>query len=167
MNRKFRFKLPVEGVVGLVFAPIGLLFLWIAFWGARAVRNGGMLAGFQNPTVFKWAFFGFGALFTLIGGACLYTAYKAIRTQKHAFENGRCIYADFIGTEEDMHVTVNGRHPYIAVLQYTDESGRLLEFRSSSMMQDPTAQLAGQLVPVYVDRDDPENYYVDLQSVLG
>lgn len=81
-------------------------------------------------------------------------------------KNGTVVYAAFDHCETDPRIQGRGQNPVYAVLRFDDGFRGEREFRSNSLMQNPTERLRGQLVPVYVDEDDPENYYVDLDSVL-
>lgn len=166
MDKKFKPQIPVVSFVGAVFAPIGLIFTIIGLVSAHAIRSGSMQID-GDSTVFKWVFFGVGALFLALGLCFLGAAFVSVRAQKRVFEQGKCVYAEFDHAEEDLNVTINGRHPFRAVLLYTDEFGAQHEFRSRDIRQDPTAQLSGLQIPVYVDETDPKQYYVDLGSLLG
>ena len=162
MDRKFRPQLPITGLFGLIFTPIGLTFTIIGLVSAAKIRN--HTANIQgDPNVFKWVFFGMGLLFLLFGGAALVTAIREICAQKRAFSSDNCVYAEFAGTVENMNVTVNGRHPYRAKLLYTDPYGEVHVFYSRDVMQDPAPALEGRMIAVYVDPENAENYYVDLE----
>ena len=162
MDKKFRPQFPITGLFGLIFTPIGLTFTIVGLVSAAKIRN--HTANIQgDANVFKWVFFGMGLLFLLIGGAALVTAIREICAQKRAFSSDNCVYAEFAGTVENMNVTVNGRHPYRARLIYTDPYGEAHVFFSRDVMQDPAPALEGRMIPVYVDPENAENYYVDLK----
>ena len=165
MDKKFKPQIPAVSFVGTVFAPIGLIFTIIGLVSAHAIRSGTMQID-GDSTVFKWVFFGVGALFLVLGLCFLGAAFVSVRAQKRVFEQGKCVYAAFERAEENLNVTINGRHPFRAVLLYTDEFGVQHEFRSRDVLHDTLAQLTGKPIPVYIDNDDPEQYYVDLESIL-
>ncbi len=162
MDRKFRPQLPITGLFGLIFTPIGLTFTIIGLVAAAKIRN--HTANIQgDPNVFKWVFFGMGLLFLLIGVAELVTAIREIRAQKRAFSSGNCVYAEFVGTARNLNVRIFGRVPYRAKLRYTDPYGEVYVFYSHDVMEDPTPALEGRMIAVYVDPENAENYYVDLK----
>jgi len=166
MEGKFRPKIPILLIVGVILAVIGVPFLKAGIWAAGVIRRGQIPEGMQNPVTFKWVFFGVGALFLVLGLSFAIPPVLSLVRQWQAFCRGVCYYAEFLRVEPDLHVTVNGRHPFIAVLQYVDDSGQPHEVRADAGLKDPTAKLSGMQTPVYADPENPENYYVDLQSVL-
>ena len=159
MEPKYKFKLEVQGIIGLIFTPIGLLFLILG-----VVIPAESISG--SPALFKGVFIGFGLLFAILGGALLsYTVRKNLRIKK-VVESGNFIMADFMQSTLNTAITVNGRNPYVAEFQYTDPYGAVHIYRSRDLFSDPAQALAGKQVRVYVDADNDNNYYVDIDSVL-
>jgi len=167
MPQKFKPHFSVFGLLGAIFAPLGLLFFLIGAVVALLLRTHPEQFSVEgNAAVFQWTFGGIGLLFLLLGLGFLYSAFAKVRMQKRIYEAGHSVLADFVGVTQEMNVSINGIHPFLAELHYTDEFGVQHVYRSRRLMSDPTAQLSGLQIPVYLDNDDPENYYVDLDSVL-
>lgn len=62
---------------------------------------------------------------------------------------------------------INGRHPIIVFCSYTEPGGRVHLFRSGSFWYHSHQINPRRKVRVYMDRKDPSNYYVDVDSVVG
>ena len=168
MANKPDLRFSALGLIGAVFAPIGLILIVVGFAAGGAVKR--LAEQTDSGTglhTFQLVFVGVGLLFLVLGAVFLSSALRKILRQKHVIEHGDCISAEFVSAEPDRHVTVNGVHPYTALVRGRDRFGEAHEFRSGHVSSDPTAQLAGREIPVYLDPDDPENYYVDLDSVLS
>lgn len=168
MDKRFKPNIPVIGIVGAVFAPVGLLLIMTGLLiGNVLTMHAAEQADVTDALIFKLVFGGIGLLFFILGVIFLTTALLAVRKQQHVVETGQLVLADFDYVTEEPNVTVNGRHPVIAKLVYTDRFGGKQVFFSGRLMQDPTPQLTGRQVPVYVDPEHPENYYVDMQTALA
>lgn len=81
----------------------------------------------------------------------------------HLKKNGQLIYADFQKVEKNRSIQINGRNPFRVIAQWHDtERDRILVFRSANIWFDPTTLLQNKQVPVYVDVNNSNRYYVDL-----
>ena len=65
--------------------------------------------------------------------------------------------------EQNPYVRVNRRHPYHVICRIERE-GVLHEYRSEGYYHHPGVEI-GESVPVYLDRQNEKNYYVDVDSV--
>lgn len=164
--RRFRPQIPAEGIVGAIFIPIGLIMLRLFFSMLKMLRTDSVPEGVYHPAASMWLFFGAAALMLGFGVPYFVKAVRAVLVQKRVFENGVCTYAEFVRAVEQTNISVFGRHPYAAVLRCDDGRGGERVLRSRRLWKDPTEQLAGRQIAVYVDENDPERYYVDLESVL-
>ena len=168
MSGSFKPRFPLIGIFGVIFSSIGLILLILtAVFRRIALHFAEVLDRSPAMKINEWVDFGLGILFFIPGAVMLVLAFRRMYRQKRVFQEGECILADFVGAAPDMHVTVNGRHPYIAELRGRDPFGGERSFYSDSISRDPTPQLTGRQVPVYIDRFDTGNYYVDLHSVLA
>lgn len=167
MAQRFKPQFSVFGILGAIFAPLGLLFFLIGVIAAYLLRtHPEQFAVDGSAAVFKWTFGGIGLLFLVPGLLFLGYALAKVRTQKRVVEAGHSVLADFAGVTQEMNVAINGVHPYVAQLHYKDEYGVLHIYRSRRLLFDPTAELTGRQVRVYVDPNDLDRYYADIDSAL-
>jgi len=159
MEPKFRMRISAAGLVGLVFLPCGLLFLAMGIlFPAESIKG--------SPALFRGIFLGFGGVFSLLGTAFVVQDIRKNLKSKKLLESGNYIYASFTQASLVTNVRINGRNPYQAEFQYTDGLGMIHMFYGRQMMTDPTPLLTGKQVRVYVDPENYDNYYVDIDSVL-
>ena len=159
MEPKFRMRISAAGLVGLVFLPCGLLFLAMGIlFPAESIKG--------SPTLFRGIVLGFGGVFSLLGTAFVVQDIRKNLKSKKLLESGNYIYASFTQASLVTNVRINGRNPYQAEFQYTDGRGMIHMFYGRQMMTDPTPLLTGKQVRVYVDPENYDNYYVDIDSVL-
>ncbi|GEM_PF-286991 len=167
MPQKFKPHFSVFGLLGAIFAPLGLLFFLIGAVVALLLRTHPEQFSVEgNAAVFQWTFGGIGLLFLLLGLGFLYSAFAKVRMQKRIYEAGHSVLADFVGVTQEMNVSINGIHPFLAELHYTDECSVLHIYRSRRLLFDPTPYLTGRQVQVYVDPQNLDRYYADIDSVL-
>ncbi len=151
------------GIVGFVFAPIGLLFsiLGPALYFSAAGRDA------EDSLVFLCVFGGMGALFLILGICFLFYDIRRRSRMRRAIDMGERVMAKIAGVNAQTNVTFNGRHPYVIECHYTDpDTGAVHVWHSRYLFFDPTDILKSAEVPVYLDRYDFKNAYVDIDSVL-
>lgn len=160
MEPKYRPQLGVFGIMGVIFAPIGLLFLGLGVGiPPESVRG--------SARAFKFAFCGIGALFLALGIVFLALMLRKNGKNKALLSAGYYVMADFVGATPVNTVMINGQYPYQAEFRFCDPSGKIYVFHSRYTVSDPTPYLAGRQVRVYVDPENYDNYYADLDSVLS
>jgi hypothetical protein len=107
---------------------------------------------------------GLGLLFGLISLG--YHAVRKIRrvSNKRLKESGQLVLADFISVDVNKYVSVNNRHPFFVRCEWKDPlTGENRAFKSGFLWSDPTPGIeAGRKISVYIDRDNPKKYYVDI-----
>jgi hypothetical protein len=64
-------------------------------------------------------------------------------------------------------IAINGRHPYVVLVQVQDRSGRVHILRSKNCMQYVDPSIVNQQVRVFYADDAFKHYYVDLDPILG
>lgn len=159
METNYKFRLGIFGLIGLIFAPIGLVFLILGI-----VIRSDAIEG--SSTVFKGVFCGMGGLFLVLGAVFLALSIKENSKIKKLIAAGNYIMANFVSASLNMAVQINGRNPYRAEFQFTDPLGMVHVFHSRNLMADPTPALTGKQVRVYVDPQNYDNYYADIDSVM-
>lgn len=84
-------------------------------------------------------------------------------------QNGKRIEAEIIKVMKNSRTKVNGVNPYYVVCKWTNKkNGHEYLFNSDDVWYNPNEQLvkAGiTKVPVYVNPQNPQEYYVDLEEV--
>jgi hypothetical protein len=104
-----------------------------------------------------------GCIFIVVNGGMLaYTSFAANRV-KQLLEQGMLIQADFQQVEVNTSLKVNGASPFRLVAQWHDkQSNELRIFKSSNLWFDPSKFVEGRKLPVYIDRNNPAKYHMDL-----
>ncbi len=165
-TRKPKFSLSATDIVGLIFAPLGLVFIIIGAVVTAAGESGRVQVD-GDPKLFLAIFGVIGALFFILGGIFLAFMIRRRKIHDRLFSQGHYIMAQVTSVLPNYNVRVNGRCPYVAECSYTDPNTGILHlFRSRNIYFDPTAIAMDAMVPVYVDTDNFRHYYVDIDSVL-
>ena len=100
-----------------------------------------------------------------------YSAYQGRKKEKSESifrTTGRKIEAQILNIDNDMTITIQGKNPYCIDCRWIDPiTGREYTHTIRNVWQDPKILLAGRnSIDVYVDRNDPEKYFMDI-SFLG
>ncbi len=162
MEKRKKLGWNATGIVGMVFAPIGLFF---AVMGPvlYAMEAGGP----GSDLVFLWTFGGIGLVFLLLGLGLLLPDVLRRRGQRRAIEQGETVRAKVLSVSPVLSVNYNGRHPYVVECSWQDpDTGEVHVWHSRYLRFDPEALLASGEVPVYVDRYEPKYAYVDVDAEL-
>ena len=162
MRRKMGWT--VKGIVGLIFAPMGLLFVIIGWFVGKSMNVSWENA--SDPVAFQSIFCGIGGLFLLIGIALLAADLWHRHLLQRAYDGGNCVEAEIIGINAQNNVNMNGRHPHVVEAAYTDPSGVVHVYRSRYLYTDVTKLLKSKTVPVYIDRFNENVGFVDIDAVL-
>ena len=95
-------------------------------------------------------------------GFLVYDYRKRIRRER-LVSNGYYEVATIVGIEQNPYVRLNRQHPYHVVC-HIERSGVIHEYRSEGFYHHPGVNV-GDPVPVYLDRQNDKNYYVDVESI--
>ena len=159
-SRKFGWT--EKGIVGLVFAPMGLIFLALALIlpNSSAVEP-------EDRTVFLIVFGAMGAAFLLTGLILLGLDLRRRTRLRAACEDGICVQARIAEFRTNNRVNLNGMHPTVAECHWTDPDTGIVHVYFSRYLYVHVEDLVkGQEVPLYLNRDDPSVGYVDIDAVL-
>lgn len=162
MRRKMGWT--IKGIVGLIFAPMGLLFVIIGWFVGKSMNVS--WENTSDPVAFRSVFCGIGGLFLLIGIALLAADLWRRHLLQRAYDGGNCVEAEIIGINAQNNVNMNGRHPHVVEAAYTDPSGVVHVYRSRYLYTDVTKLLKSKTVPVYIDRFNENVGFVDIDAVL-
>jgi len=111
---------------------------------------------------------GLGTLFAAIGLGVLSAWLRGRRIAAQLRASGLPIQAKVVECYRDTSVQVNGRSPWRVVCQATHPAtGKLQSFLSGPVWIDPSAQLTGKEVRVFVDPARPKRHLVDLSPYFA
>lgn len=102
-------------------------------------------------------------IFGGIGIGFLVYDYRKRINRERLVSNGYYEVATIVGIEQNPYVRVNRHHPYHVVC-HIERGGVLHEYRSEGFYHHPGVNI-GDPVPVYLDRQNDKNYYVDVESI--
>lgn len=104
-----------------------------------------------------------GAIFCLIGAGVTLVPMLKKRKGEYLKEQGRAIETDFKSVRVNNAVFVNGRNPYRVLTQWKDPSSSQVRlFESNDIWYDPSEHVKSQRIRVFLDKNNPKKYYVDL-----
>lgn len=152
-----------KGILGWVFAPMGLLFLALGLllWYIQAGDDPG------DPLVFLCVFGGMGAVFFLIGGGLLLWELKRRLTARQALDDGRYVMAKIVGVQVRTNVNTGRGNPRVVECHYQDPDTGVTHVCFSRYLNfDPAGILTSDQVPVYLDRNSGKPLFVDIDAVL-
>ena len=162
MRRKMGWT--VYGILGFIFAPMGLLFLII---GLLVGRSGSIRWERRDDSVIFTAIFcGIGGLFLLLGLAFLAVDIRRRYLQRRAYESGDCVEAQILGVATQRNVSMPYGHPQMIEAAWTDPNGVVHVYHSRYLNIDVTKLLKSDTVPVYIDRYNENIGFVDVDAVL-
>jgi hypothetical protein len=149
------------GIVGLVFAPIGLFFVLLALAVSQAGFTWNRPGG---ETVFLTVSGGVGGFFLVLGLFFLSKDLRRRNRLRQAYLGGMRVDARITGAGYQPNVRVNGSSPRYIECEYTDPSGVVRRYRSRLLYRDEEVEalLKAGTVPVYVDRFDSSVGFVDV-----
>ena len=152
-----------KGSIGFVFTPIGALFVLIAFL-VRALKP-----EWNDPVgsvVFQSVFGGLGLIFLFLGLIFLGMDLHRRALLRRAYYSGNCVEAEVIRSVPQTDVSTYKGQPFVVDCAYTDPSGVVHIYRSRYLYTDVTKLLTAKTVPVYIDRDNEDIGFVDIDAVL-
>ena len=163
MERPKKLGWTEKGIVGMIFTPIGLLFLvlGVVLYAVKAGHRTG------DPLIFLLVFGGMGFLFFLLGLIFLFLDVRRRNNMRRALNQGEYIMAKITGVEQHTNISYNGQHPYVVACRYQDPDTRTIHVWYSRYLRfNPEGIMTSDEVPVYMDRYNPEAAYVDIDAVL-
>lgn len=142
-------------ILGIVFSSIALVELFVVLILLMTkVDNFLPIAlpfGIQCP------------VFGGIGAGFLIYDYRKKAKRERLLANGYYETAIIAAIEQNPYVRVNQHHPYHVICRI-QRDGVIHEYRSEGFYHLPAVNI-GDPVPVYLDRQDEKNYYVDVESI--
>jgi len=104
-----------------------------------------------------------GGIFTAVGVGTVLVAVASKRKIEWLKTAGEKIATDFQRVELDTSVKVRGRSPYRIISQWHDPTtNKVYVFESENIWFNPEEYIKGDKIDVYVDINNPKNYYMDI-----
>jgi hypothetical protein len=106
---------------------------------------------------------GIGTVFFSIGmGFFIFAAMKK-KKKEYLLRHGIQIEAKFKEIIKNRSVRMNRQHPYMIVVEWFDEdSNKLYLFQSDNIWFNPGQYIKDSTITVFIERDNPKKYYVDI-----
>ncbi|MBR4500819.1 MAG: hypothetical protein IKP22_02870 [Clostridia bacterium] len=172
-----KFGLEMRGAVGVILMIAGCA---VTLLGLAVVIADGTTGQFglegEILLIFLLVFFGLGAVLMFSGIRKFLKDKKRVDGLREAYENDRCVMADIAGivrgtsseaSSDNMFTGVRYRKTYMVECHFRDpDTGRTRVCYSHAFYSDPAGMITARQVPVYIDRNDGNNIYVDIDRVL-
>ena len=106
---------------------------------------------------------GLGFIFFCVGAGMRLAAQLAERKEADLRQNGTPVLTQYQSVRLNTRLRVNGRHPFQVVTQWLNpQTGKLHLFYSENLWFDPTSFAEGREITVFLDRQKPKRYFMDL-----
>ena len=154
----------VRGILALIFAPMGLLFLLLGC-GLGQSKS----VAWKHPddaVIFLSVFGGIGGIFLLLGLVFLFLDLRRRYLLQRAYDGGNCVEAEILGINTQSNVNMFNGHPRVIECAWTDPSGVVHVYHSRYLYTDVTKLLKAKTAPVYIDRYNENIGFVDIDAVL-
>lgn len=104
-----------------------------------------------------------GGVFFLTGGGMMLVSSLRARNDQYLREQGISIKTEFQRVIMDTSLAVNGRHPFRILSQWQNPSTSQMHiFQSNDLWYDPTSHIKNRQITVFIERNNPRKYVVDL-----
>ena len=149
-------------IIGGVFTFMGVIFIVVALPLFFAFR---VTSFMDNGVSFvPYLFLLLGTGFLVAGITVLARCRREKAEDEKLIRNGYYVLADVTDVYQDTHVTVNGSSPYVVECRFIEPgTGEIFIFHSPYLWTYPEKIFETQLV-VYVDPDNMDHYYVDIEN---
>ncbi len=172
-----KFGLEMEGAVGgiLMIAGSAMTILGLAAVIVDQITGNIGLEGVML-LLFLFLFIGPGLTMIFLGRRKFLRDKARVDGLREASENNRCIMADIVGvlesattrkTSDNMFTGVQYRSHYNVECHYKDPAGVTHIYYSPAIYYDPTGLITAKQVPIYIDRNNEKNFFVDIDKALA
>ena len=142
------------------------VILWFFFiFGALFLVLGIVLGIATEPILF--VFCAFGLIFAAVGGIPLLVSSNKAKSVAALRENGMRVNAVITDIQKNTAISVNGVNPYILLCEGKDASNATKVYKSANIYSLLPSSEIGQPITVFVSRDNPDQYYVDISKYVG
>lgn len=160
-KKKAKMGMSAMLIVGILFFLMGIIFLptGIGIYLAEKEFMG-------EAIIFLITFGGTGLIFSVLGLIFLIISINKKLRCDRLLQEGNYIMAEVMEITRNLNVRINNRHPFIVKCCYQDGYGNLHIFKSRNLLFDPSIILKDNMVRVYVDGQNYNHYYVDIDEAL-
>ena len=163
MAERKKYGWTIKAIVGIVFLPLGFIFLVISAF----FRHFNIGEQSEVPGILLFAFGGMGAVFSLAGLGLLLSDLRRRALLRRAYEDGNYVMAQIASVNMQKNVNINGKNPYVVECHYTEPfTGIVHVYYSRYLYIDVGDLLQSDQVPVYIDRMNDSIGFVDIDAVL-
>lgn len=107
-----------------------------------------------------------GFIFTIIPVTILCLKSSRRKREEWLRNNGDRVNAEFLGVEMDTSYSMNGQHPYIIKSQWLNPlTNQPQIFTSERLWYNPEEFVKCKALQVFIDRNNPTKYHVDLSNL--
>lgn len=152
--------------ISIMFLGMGSVFFGI---GCATLINPETLDGMprSDAKMFTTIFMGVGGLFALVGLIWLIILLAKRAGNKRLMTEGYKLEGTVVNSTMNANVRINGIHPYKLECRVNNPYDGNIYLYSSANITDDVSHLIGQTVNVYVDRNNPKKYYVDVYELIN
>ena len=150
-----------NGIIGLVFAPMGALFafLGLLFWQLRLGEDP------EDPVIFLAVFGGMGLIFLAVGLIFLSLDLKRRQGAQRALDGGYYVMGTIAGVSRPSNTSKGSTYARRVEAHYQDENGVMHVYYSRYFSFDPSDMFKSDKVPIYLEQGG-DGWYVDIDAVL-
>lgn len=127
--------------------------------------------GMKSLDLLFLLFPGLGLISLIIGVTGISSKARGKKSEKRLKENGELIYADYVETIINISYSVNGRHPYKIICEWTNPlDGEEYTFKSKNIWSNPEDIIEERNIkqfPIYIDKNNKKQYFVDIDSLTA
>lgn len=109
---------------------------------------------------------GIGLIFLIIGGTGILLKVSKKKLENRLKKDGKLIYADYDETIINTSYSINGRHPYKIICEWTNPvDSEEYMFKSRNIWSNPEDIIEEKNIkqfPVYIDKNNKKKYFVDI-----
>jgi hypothetical protein len=99
----------------------------------------------------------------LIGATIILITLLRGRRDKYLKQQGTPIETEYQRVELNKAFAVNGRHPFRVLTQWQNPAtSEVHVFASNNLWYDPSSYIKSNKIRVFIERNNPKKYYVDL-----
>ena len=173
-----KFGLKTRSFVGGILMAVGCAFALLGLAVVIVDQNSGTF-GLEGAVliVFLLVFIGLGLGLAFAGARVFLKDKKRVDGLREAYENNRFVMADIVDvraqtsttkTSDNMFTGVRYREYYLVECRYKDPGTGVTHIcYSPSLYFDPTGLIVARQVPVYIDRNNEKNIFVDIYQALA
>lgn len=109
-----------------------------------------------------------GSGFALFGGGILLARSLFSRREQYLRDHGLPVKTEFLQARHHPWLVIGNHRPFVVETRWRNPAtAETHTFRSSILMFDPTPQIKTRPITVFIDRDNPRKYHVDLSFLAG